>query len=127
MKTVLIIEPDAKLAKIYKQALERRGYKVLTSAHAQDAVFAVDTVKPDLILLELQLAGHSGVEFLYEFRSYAEWQNIPVVLLTLTPPHSLAITQETMDSLGIIECMYKPAVTLKQLGSMVSDVLAGAA
>lgn len=122
MKTVLLIEPDTKLAHIYAKNLEQGGYVVTTTHHAQDAIFAADTTRPDVVILELQLAGHSGIEFLYEFRSYAEWQYIPVILLTLTPPRALMITQQLMDSLGIKRCLYKPAVTLKQLRSVVDMV-----
>lgn len=118
---ILLIEPDKKLGGTYKDALERAGHKVSWAAHAQDAVHEADQIRPDLVLLELQLAGHNGIEFLHEFRSYPEWQGIGVVLLTMVPPQSLQITQEMMDSFGIVGALYKPATTLKQLVSLVQE------
>jgi DNA-binding response OmpR family regulator len=112
---ILLIEPDKKLGGIYQRGLEAAGFSVRWAAHAQDAVHAADDVKPDLIVLELQLASHNGIEFLYEFRSYPEWKEIPVILLTLVPPASLQITADMMETFGIVRCLYKPATNLKQL------------
>lgn len=120
---ILLVEPDRKLAMIYARALECQGYTVTSSMHAQDAIFAADAHKPDLVLLELQLSGHGGVEFLHEFRSYTEWQSVPVMLVTLVPPQSLALTAQTMEMFGIARYVYKPAVTLRQLCSLVDDVV----
>ncbi len=123
---VLLIEPDKKLAGTYKQALEQASHVVQVVAHAQDAVHSADESKPDVILLELQLASHNGIEFLYEFRSYPEWQTIPVILLTMVPPASLQITKEMMQNFGIVDCLYKPATNLKQLVNAVEDVTSSA-
>ena len=112
---ILLIEPDKKLGATYKTALQHHGHTVHWAAHAQDAVHAADTERPDIIVLELQLAAHNGIEFLHEFRSYSEWLTIPVILLTMVPPTSLQITQEIMNDFGIVRCLYKPATTLKQL------------
>jgi DNA-binding response OmpR family regulator len=119
---ILLIEPDKKLGKTYVAALQAAGYETQLVAHAQDAVHTADSWRPDLIILELQLAAHNGIEFIYEFRSYPEWQGIEVILLTLVPPASLQITEEMMDQLGIARCLYKPATTLKQLVATVQEV-----
>ena len=120
---ILLIEPDTKLAGIYQSALEQAGHTVMWKHHAQDAVHGAVDVYPDLVLLELQLTAHNGIEFLYEFRSYAEWQSVPVLLLTMVTPASLMITEELMKTLGIVGCLYKPATNLKQLVSAVAEVV----
>lgn len=118
---ILLIEPDTKLAGIYRAALEQAGHSVSWARQAQSAVHAADDEKPDVVLLELQLSAHNGIEFLYELRSYAEWKDIPVVLLTLVTPSSLMITKEMLQSLGIFDVLYKPATNLKQLLGAVED------
>ena len=118
---ILLIEPDKKLGGTYKRALEKAGHTVQWAGHAQDAVHQADKIRPELVILELQLAGHNGIEFLHEFRSYPEWQGIGVLLLTMVPPQSLQINQEMMDSFGILDALYKPATTLKQLVDAVQE------
>jgi DNA-binding response OmpR family regulator len=118
---VLLIEPDTKLANIYRAALEQAGHVVLHAAYAQDAVHEADEIHPDMVILELQLAGHNGIEFIYEFRSYSEWQNVPIILLTMVAPHALGITTEMFQRLGIIDCLYKPATNLRKLLNAVGE------
>lgn len=122
MTRVLLIEPDTKLAGIYQRALENAGHEVKWAAHAQDAVHIADDYHPQLVVLELQLTAHNGIEFLYEFRSYPEWQGIPVLLLTMVPPQSLQISSDQIDTFGIVGCLYKPATNLKQLVTAVNDI-----
>lgn len=122
--TVLLVEPDRVLARTYRDMLTNRGLQVVVAHHAQDAVACADAQQPDVVVADIQLGAHNGLEFLYEFRSYAEWQRIPVVVLTTVPPHNLLITAQQMDQLGIFTCLYKPATTLVQLRQTVLDVLA---
>lgn len=119
---VLLIEPDKKLALIYKNSIEAAGHVVASAAHAQQAIHAADTFEPDVVVLELQLAAHNGIEFIYEFRSYNEWASVPVILLTMVTPSSLQITKEMMSSLGIEDILYKPETNLRQLTDAIEQI-----
>jgi len=69
--------------------------------------------------LELQLASHNGIEFLYELRSYNDWQSIPVIIHSLVP--ATAFTNIAPE-LGVVSYLYKPTTTLKKLCTSVSDL-----
>jgi DNA-binding response OmpR family regulator len=124
---VLLIEPDKILAETYRQALEQAGHSVSISHTAQSAVHFADESIPDVVVLELQLAGHSGVEFLYEFRSYPEWQHVPLILHTLVPPQALRISEQLLDQLHISAYFYKPSTSLRKLVRAVNETLQPAA
>ena len=81
-QSILIVEPDVVLAKSYQKALESLNYVVYLANSAQNAINQVDKNKIDLIILEIQLIDHSGIEFLYELRSYPEWDNIRIIILS---------------------------------------------
>ena len=116
MKRILLIEPDWLLAQTYTKALRHAGYSVVTAAGAQTAITAADQAKPDLVILELQLINHSGIEFLYEFRSYLDWRGIPVVVHSQVPPSEFRDSWELMRAeLGVHTYLYKPFTTLRQL------------
>jgi DNA-binding response OmpR family regulator len=116
MADVLMLEPDAVLAGIYRQALEAAGHKVRRTVSAQDGVFQVDTRLPDLVIVELQLVAHSGIEFLYELRSYSEWQNIPVLIHSCIPPTEFQDSQQLLrEILKVQAYLYKPQTTLQAL------------
>jgi DNA-binding response OmpR family regulator len=116
MADILMLEPDALLADTYRQAFELFGHTVRRTVSAQDGVFKVDEARPDLILVELQLVAHSGIEFLYELRSYSEWQDIPVLIHSCIPPTEFEGSAGLLrDLLGVRGYLYKPHTTLAKL------------
>jgi DNA-binding response OmpR family regulator len=113
---VLLIEPDRLLVQTYAQALERDGHVVVVVGTAQAAIHAADERKPELVILEMQLVSHSGVEFLYEFRSYDDWQAIPVVVLSQVPPGEFIDSWGLLQGeLGVKKYLYKPRTKLEKL------------
>jgi len=119
---VLLIEPDKLQADAYAEALQRDGHTVARAVSAQVAVQQADEKMPDVVVLELQLPGHNGVEFLYEFRSYHEWLHIPVVVHTFVPLRELAQAATLAKELGVVRTLYKPATNLAALCAAVRVV-----
>ena len=120
MAQILLLEPDRVLAKTYTTALQQAGHMVHWINDAQNALHVLDEHTIDLVVLELQLTGHNGVEFLYEFRSYPDWDHIPVLLHTMVPAHHPGLGRHYWRELGIVEYRYKPQTTLQQLVERVA-------
>ena len=78
---------------------------------------------PDMVILEPQLAEHGGVEFLYEFRSYPEWDHIPVYVFSRLTADDFKITEATELNLGITGYWHKPRMTLKGFENAVYSAL----
>jgi DNA-binding response OmpR family regulator len=128
MAHLLLIEPDRLLAQTYCQALESGGHTVVPCASAQAAILAADDRRPDAVLLELQLIEHSGIEFLYEFRSYSEWQDIPVIAHTTVPLSEFGDCWALLQAqLNVAEYLYKPHTSLARLLSAVRQTVPVAA
>jgi DNA-binding response OmpR family regulator len=123
MAHVLLIEPDRVLAEMYLRALKNRGHDVDWAPHAQGAIDLADKHMPDIVVLELQLVSHSGIEFLYEFRSYPEWQAVPAIAHTYVPPTEFAGSKLLQTELGIVDYLYKPHATLADLTASVAREL----
>jgi DNA-binding response OmpR family regulator len=124
MAYILLIEPDAILAETYKAALEYSGHEVRKCAFAQAAITLADDHCPDIVILELQLVGHNGLEFLYEFRSYIDWRNVPVIVLSGMPPSTFAGSWEVLTAgLGVAAYLHKPRTSLKKLLRTVDELL----
>ena len=122
MSKVLLIEPNAVLARVYMQALQHAGHTAAYANNAQDAIDATDEFVPDVIVLELQLAVHDGIEFLHELRSYAEWQRLPVIINTHITPDALMHVKNVLEQdLGVKAWLYKPRTSLQQLISAVNE------
>lgn len=124
MAQILLIEPDRLLAESYVQALQHAGHDVQAAGGAQAAVLSADAIPPDLVILELQLVEHSGIEFLYEFRSYPEWQKTPVLIQTNVPPSEFTDNWQLLqEELGVRAYLYKPRTSLDRLLATVNEHL----
>ena len=123
MAYVLLIEPNTLLANTYTQAMQYAGYEVAHSTGAQAAILAADVQTPDVVVLELQLPLHNGVEFLQEFRSYSEWKRIPVIVNTVIPLARLSAGgyAALKRDLGVETVVYKPRTSLKDLLRLVRE------
>lgn len=124
MAQILLIEPDRVLAESYVQALLHAGHEVQAAGGAQAAVMSADAIMPDLVILELQLVEHSGIEFLYEFRSYPDWQNVPVIIQSNVPRQEFSDNWRLLrQELGVREYLYKPRTSLEELLAAVGQHL----
>jgi DNA-binding response OmpR family regulator len=124
MAHVLLLEPNTLLAAAYTQALQHAGHKVTHRSSGQAAVEAADAASPDIVVLELQLTAHNGIEFLHEFRSYPDWQKVPVVINTLLPPSRIALAEEALRrDLGVGAILYKPRASLQDLLRVIREQL----
>lgn len=118
---ILLIEPDAVLAATYITALEAMEHTVAYAHTAQQAVILADEHKPSLVILEPQMARHNGIEFLYEFKSYPEWQRISVIILSSLPPKELEKLSVLRSQLSVVEVLGKSKTSLADLCAAVAS------
>lgn len=119
---ILIIEPDHILGLAYKKAFEHAGFNVKLASNAQVAIASIDESKPDILLLEIQMAGHSGIELLHELRSYEDLNNVPVIIYSSVPEYSYGIDNKTWASFGVVRYFYKPKTNINRLIGTVKSL-----
>jgi signal transduction histidine kinase/CheY-like chemotaxis protein len=78
----LVIEDDIKSAAIISEALNNRGYSVITAADGQTGLRAALAKLPDLIILDMILPGMNGSEVLAQLKEHEATSKIPVIILT---------------------------------------------
>ncbi len=123
MARIILLEPDYLIATDASLYLSRAGHDVEIHSDPQEAILGTDKHKPDLVVLDLQLAGRSGLEFLYELRSYPEWQSIPAIVLTNLHSEELRAFSEQFSELKVLECLYKPSTSLASLNQKIQNIL----
>ncbi len=80
MKKVLIVDDEPHLRLLYETELRRAGYEVMTAANAEQGLEYVETMDPDLVVLDIRMAGMDGIEALQ--RILDRDNTIPVILNT---------------------------------------------
>ncbi len=82
MSLVLIVEDNDKNLKLVRDVLQVKGYATLEAGTAEDGIRLAAERKPDLVLMDIQLPGMSGIEALKVLRANAATATIPVVAVT---------------------------------------------
>lgn len=79
---ILVVDDEPDISALVAYHLARESYRVRTAADGVEAIRAVETERPDLVVLDLMLPGMSGLDVLGELRRRGETQDLPVILLT---------------------------------------------
>jgi len=82
MTRILVVEDDAWLAEMEARVLEKAGYEVVSVPHALAAIDQIDVTPPDLIVLDVLLAGSTAFSLLNELQSHDDTKGIPIILCT---------------------------------------------
>ena len=82
MKTILIVEDNAKNMKLARDVLQAKGYATLEAVNGLDGVAVALQHQPDLILMDIQLPDINGYEATQRIRADAGCAAIPVVAFT---------------------------------------------
>jgi CheY-like chemotaxis protein len=80
--TVYVIEDNPWQAEQLCRTLREAGYSTDSFGNAVDAMAAIDETQPEAIILDMLLAGPTGLTLLHELQSYADTGSIPVILCT---------------------------------------------
>lgn len=111
-KTVLVVEDNAIVAFALKRALMRLGYNVTEPVDSgEEAIEAVAAQRPDLVLMDIALAGNmDGITAAENIRALA---SVPVIYLTGNPYN---------EHLKQFPCLSKP-VAEKELALLIEQIL----
>ena len=82
MSLILIIEDNEKNMKLVRDVLQVKGYETMEAGSAEDGLAMAGARKPDLVLMDIQLPGMSGIEAIAELRSNGATADIPVIAVT---------------------------------------------
>jgi CheY-like chemotaxis protein len=90
----LIVEDDRDIVALFRHVLDIAGYQTEITLNGLEAMQRIETQPPDIVLLDLQLPGLSGVEILKRMRAIDRLKNIPVVVITAYPLYAESLPEE---------------------------------
>lgn len=83
IKTILFIEDDVEMQKIYAEAFSNNGFDVVSASTADEGVAQAREKHPSLIILDIMLPGRkNGFDALEQLVADSELAKIPVLVLT---------------------------------------------
>ena len=110
--TVLIVEDEEDLREMMREALESKGYSVVTAEEGRDALHKLEGIDHlCLVLLDLLMPGMNGWDFFEKMRERPELGAVPVIV------HSSASGRAPA---GVTRVLQKP-IMLERLISVVGE------
>lgn len=79
---ILLVDDDSSFREIMKAKLEAAGFVVLEAKDGQDGLNKLKELKPDIVLLDVQMPKMSGIEALSKIKADPEIANTKVFFLT---------------------------------------------
>lgn len=80
MSRILIVDDEPHLRLLYETELRRAGFETMTASNAAQGLEFVETMQPDLVILDIRMAGMDGIEAMQ--RIMEREQRVPVILNT---------------------------------------------
>jgi len=121
MSTILIVEDNEKNMKLMRDVLQHAGHATMEARTGEAGVQMAIGNPPDLILMDVQLPGMSGIAALQKFREQAALRAVPVIAVSASvmPDDHRSIVNSGFDAF-----MTKP-IALKTLRATVERFLSG--
>lgn len=81
-RTILIVEDSPTELQIVKNALQSRGYNVITAANGEEGIEKAHKEHPQLVVLDIILPGKNGYQVCRDLKSSPDTKDVPVIMLT---------------------------------------------
>lgn len=82
-KRILVIEDEEIIASMLKDTLELMGHEVVVALSGLEGLRRAETLKPDVITLDVMMPGLDGLQVLKELKGSEATKNIPVILVSI--------------------------------------------
>ena len=82
-KTILVADDEQGQLKLLEAALKSKGYNVITASNGREALRLTHNLKPDLVLLDVQMPEMEGDIVAMHIRSeQSSIKNVPILFIT---------------------------------------------
>ncbi|EDY87224.1 CheA signal transduction histidine kinase [gamma proteobacterium HTCC5015] len=81
-KTVMVVDDSITIRKVSARFLERNNYEVVTAKDGMDAVAQLQEVRPDVMLLDIEMPRMDGYEVATHVRATQEIEDLPIIMIT---------------------------------------------
>ncbi|CAA9579370.1 MAG: hypothetical protein AVDCRST_MAG88-3144 [uncultured Thermomicrobiales bacterium] len=118
---IVVVDDDEMLAELMQECLTDNGYAVAHCTRGDEAFAFIRAHRPDVVILDVRMAGLGGLGVLYLLATDPRTARIPVLLCTAASPREMQAWDEVLDQKGV-PVLYKP-FALTELTAAVRALL----
>ena len=117
---VAIIEDDQAISQMYRMKFEAEGFEVETAENGKLGLALAESMKPDIILLDLMMPEMTGGEMLELLRKTSWGKDIKVIILTNMGEQEVPARMKELD---VKDFILKADMTPRQVAEIVKKEL----
>ncbi|HHP7231523.1 MAG TPA: response regulator [Xenococcaceae cyanobacterium] len=114
---ILIVDDDPQVLMSLEISLQPWGFQLTTLENPQQFWRVLETIEPDLLVLDIEMPEISGIELCQILRCDRRWQQLPVLFLTV---HQDEKTQHQAFAIGADDYIIKPVVGAELANRMIN-------
>jgi DNA-binding NtrC family response regulator len=116
--TILIVDDQPEVLRIFSRGLEASGYRVLTAGTVDDGMQLMETERPAAVLVDLKMPFVNGMGMLYRLRQ--AHPQLPVAIITGMQD----LDKSTLQEIAMLDAVvqYKP-LSIAQVTQLVDDLV----
>ena len=126
MKTLLLVEDDAKISLALGIRLRHSGYEVVTAPDAVHAMAQALKHAPDVVVLDINLPGGDGFLVAERLRSGPATATTPLIFITASKLPGLAERAAQLGAIALIEKPFSAAQLTEALSRAIGEERAAA-
>jgi len=79
---ILLVDDNKDDRFLWQATLDKFGFEIDTAESGKDAISKIDSINPDLLMLDLNMPEMDGHEVCIYLRSLPKYANVPIIILT---------------------------------------------
>lgn len=119
----MVVDDSVTVRKVTSRLLERRGMDVVTAKDGLDAMLQLDDVKPDFILLDIEMPRMDGFEVVARIRNDAKLADIPIIMITSRTGEKHRERALGLGANGFLGKPYQEAVLFEAINEVLPSTI----
>ena len=117
---ILVVDDDDRIKELVKQYLSENGYLITTAKDAFEAKYKIETIKFDLMVLDIMMPKKSGLELTSEIKKKID---LPIILLTAKGEASERVTGLEFGADDYLGKPFEPKELLLRIKNILNKTL----
>ena len=118
-QSVLVVEDEEDIRELVSYNLLKEGYQVDGVASGEDALTAVESKSPDIILLDIMLPGLNGLKVCRTLKDNPKFESVPIIMLTAKGEEADIVAGLNMGADDYVTKPFSPKVLLARVQAVL--------
>ena len=116
---ILVVDDEEDILELVRYNLDREGYTVISASSGEDALEAIESDVPDLVILDLMLPGIDGLAVARQLRESQATKDVPIVMLTAKGEEADVVTGLEIGADDYVTKPFSPRILIARMKAVI--------